>query len=47
MVSDISFNNIFESVSSGKGNKGKNKQMSLPQTKRFYTVKENTIKMKS
>ena len=44
MVPEISFNNIFESVSSGKDNKSKN---NLPKTKRFYTVKETTNKMKS
>ena len=37
---------FFGSVSSGKGNKSKNKQMGLHQTKSFCIVKETINKMK-
>ena len=48
MLLDIDLNDIFffESVSSGKGNKSKTKQMGLQQTKRFYTIKEIIHKTK-
>ena len=38
---DISLNNIFRIVSSGKINQSKNKQMGLHQTKRLLNSKEN------
>ena len=44
---DIGLSNIFFGyVSSGKGNKSKNKQMGLHQTKSFCTVKETINKTK-
>ena len=37
-----SVSNIFFGVSSGKGNKSKNKQVGLHQTKKLCTTKEST-----
>ena len=40
MLFDISLNNIFAYISLGKGNKSKNKQMVLYQTKKLLHEKE-------
>ena len=46
-LSEIALNNIiFGYISSGKGNKRKNKQMGLQKTKRFCTAKETINDMK-
>ena len=46
MLFNISLSNIFLFVSSGKGNKSKNMQMRLNQTKIFCTAKETINNMK-
>ena len=38
---DISFNNNFLNLSSGKGNKSKNKQMGVYQMESFFSVKKS------
>ena len=45
-TSDIAGRNFLLNISPGKGNKRRNKQMGLHQTKKFLCTKENINKIK-